>query len=142
VLGHEISHNVCHHAAESMSTSILQWGAIVITGLLEYWDQGVVDYGLLPISTFAFVYPRSRRQESEADQIGLRLMAQACYDPREAERFWSRMDQADKFSVPTFMSTHPSNEQRIRQIHHWMGDAMDRYKNSGCGSTSEICKDN
>jgi predicted Zn-dependent protease len=136
VLGHEISHNICHHAAESMSTGFIRIGTLAIAFVLA----GYIDYSWLILSDLAFSKPRSRTQESEADHIGLQLMALACFDPREAEQFWGRMEQTNKMNIPTFMSTHPSNEQRITQIHQWMPDALNKYDNSNCGRTSELCK--
>lgn len=60
--------------------------------------------------------PNSRRSESEADYIGVRLMSRACYDPRESTRMWERMSEAEKSSsrIPGFLSTHPPNKKRIK----------------------------
>jgi Zn-dependent protease with chaperone function len=52
--------------------------------------------------------PGNRQQESEADHVGLMLMAQACYDPKEAPRFWERMEKANELAPPEWLSTHPS----------------------------------
>jgi metalloendopeptidase OMA1, mitochondrial len=74
--------------------------------------------------------PWGRKQESEADHIGLVLMAKAGYDPHAARELWVRMAAAAKGSSrpPEFLSTHPSEETRIRQIEEWMPEAMRYYK--------------
>jgi predicted Zn-dependent protease len=75
------------------------------------------------------VLPFSRRQEYEADQIGLVLMAKAGYDPREAEGFFQRMMSAsDKPSPPEFLSTHPADQARIEAIKKMIPGAMQYYR--------------
>ena len=72
--------------------------------------------------------PFSRKQESEADHIGLLYMARAGYDPREAIAFWQRMDeQLGKGSPPAFLSDHPSHNTRIGQLQTWMPEAQKEY---------------
>jgi len=82
--------------------------------------------------------PFNRAQESEADYIGLRLMAQAGYDPHEAVAFWERMSGCPRnmigklcfrsgAGVPEFLSTHPSEETRIKNIERWIPEAMHYY---------------
>ena len=86
--------------------------------------------------------PFDRRQESEADFIGLRLMAEAGYDPREAVAFWERMSGCPRAminklcfrsqqAIPEFLSTHPSDVTRINQIEAWIPDAMKHYHPAG-----------
>jgi predicted Zn-dependent protease len=75
--------------------------------------------------------PFSRHQESEADHIGLVLMAQAGYDPNEAVPFWQRMSSGKTGSAPPeFLSTHPSGATRIRQLQQWMPEALQHYSPS------------
>jgi metalloendopeptidase OMA1, mitochondrial len=89
--------------------------------------------------------PFNRTQESEADHIGLRLMAQAGYDPREAVPFWERMSGCPKQmigklcfrsqqAVPEFLSTHPSDLTRINQIEAWLPEALRYYRGPGGGA--------
>jgi predicted Zn-dependent protease len=134
VLSHEIAHNVCHHAAEQMSSSLttsLMWaGTLLLIGIPDIWTLLATDYML----SIAFRLPRSREMESEADQVGLRLMALSCYDPRAATTFWQRMEQAQLLKPPEFMSTHPSGETRIRQLGGWMEDAYKSYGEQNCPS--------
>ena len=72
----------------------------------------------------------SREHESEADHMGLLLMAAAGYDPHDAIKFWERMQSATKSNggTPEFMSTHPSHETRIRDLNGWLPDAEPLYK--------------
>lgn len=70
--------------------------------------------------------------ETEADHIGLLLMAQACFDPREATHLWERMSAAGHSGDPQFMSTHPTNENRIKRIRGWLDKALEKQKTSDC----------
>jgi predicted Zn-dependent protease len=89
--------------------------------------------------------PFNRKQESEADYIGLRLMSQAGYDPREAVPFWERMSGCPKQmigklcfrsqqAIPEFLSTHPSDLTRINQIEAWIPEALQYYRGPGGGA--------
>ncbi len=111
VLGHEIAHNLADHVGERMSSSIgtnlLMWSMIILSApfgglplLMQVFGWGVMD--------IAFGMPMGRRQESEADYIGLMMMAEACYDPREAVNFWARMEKEQQAQPPEWLSTHPS----------------------------------
>ena len=74
--------------------------------------------------------PFSRKQEAEADRIGLIYMAKAGYDPREAILFWERMGAAGRGAPPEFLSTHPGYRTRIKNLRRWMPEAMEYYENS------------
>lgn len=77
--------------------------------------------------------PFSRRCESEADYIGLILMARACYEPRAAISVWQRMSQVESnLKVPTFLSTHPASSKRIQQLTKWLPEAEREFERSGC----------
>ncbi|CAG8454885.1 6436_t:CDS:2 [Racocetra fulgida] len=76
--------------------------------------------------------PFSRKCESEADYIGLLLMAQACYNPEEAIKMWKRMSKAEKVAPPQFLSTHPNHEARIKKINEWMPEALQKRAESDC----------
>ncbi|KZT52788.1 hypothetical protein CALCODRAFT_76962 [Calocera cornea HHB12733] len=115
VLGHEIAHQVVRHGAERMS----QMKALMILGWIIDFAIGI-DVGITRSALTLFLQlPNSRAQESEADRIGLRLMAQACFDPREASQVWVRMTEMEKkqaggwLSGVDFISTHPSSVKRI-----------------------------
>jgi predicted Zn-dependent protease len=94
--------------------------------------------GLLSAYGVGVALPFSRVQESEADYIGLRLMAQAGYDPHESIAFWERMSGCPRnmigklcfrsgAGVPEFLSTHPSEETRIKNLERWIPQAMQYY---------------
>ena len=85
----------------------------------------------------------SRKHESEADHVGLLMMAAAGYDPSESIRFWKRMTEATSSggSPPEFMSTHPNHETRIRDLTRWLPEAMQLYNNSPTKSETRMLPD-
>lgn len=136
VLGHEIAHNVAKHSAEKVSQSyILALGFMV----LQYFFD-LPDTASNMLLTLAFERPGSRKQESEADYIGLLMMAQSCYDPSAAVSFWHRMREVEKThqAPPELMSTHPSSAHREENLQKWLPKAMDRYQMSECGGVSGL----
>jgi len=68
------------------------------------------------------------------------MMAEACYDPREALAFWDRMRRSEKFAPPQFLSTHPSNYNRMDHIRQWLPEATAKYDDAGCGSVRRYAK--
>jgi predicted Zn-dependent protease len=132
VLGHEIAHNVAHHAAERMSKSNILLGVVMAGFLLIGIDPGIGNL----LTEFAFTRPGSRSQESEADYIGLLMMAESCYRPEAAMDLWARMEEAEggQNAPPQFMSTHPSNHNRLEQIRGWMPEAEAKRDGSECSS--------
>ena len=144
VMGHEIAHALQRHGVERMSRSIIdqiaQLGAIGAAAAGH--SSGGAIQGLLGAYGVNVSLPFNRKQESEADYIGLRLMSQAGYDPREAVPFWERMSgcprqMIDKLcfrsqhAIPEFLSTHPSDVTRINQLETWMPEAMRYYQAAG-----------
>ena len=133
VMGHEVAHALARHGAERMSQSmgaqligqVLSAGVgLVNPGYTEAFSQA---YGLGV--NMAVILPWGRAQESEADHIGLILMAKAGYDPSVAVGFWERMSKLQQGGKPPeFLSTHPSDETRIAQIKQWVPEAMTYYK--------------
>jgi predicted Zn-dependent protease len=110
VLGHEIAHNLAEHVGERMSSQIgvnmLLYSLIFLTGGIAILGTSFFGGYVLDL---LFSRPMGRRQESEADYIGLMMMAEACYDPREALGFWRRMEKMHVGNEPPeWMSTHPS----------------------------------
>lgn len=120
VVGHEIGHLQADHAQERMNAQVAkQWGLRLVALLLQIGDieyaaeiaaaLGLgVEYGL--------VLPYSRRQELEADRLGLVTMAAARFDPREAVDLWQRMEAVSGPRVPEFLATHPTPRSRIEAI--------------------------
>jgi predicted Zn-dependent protease len=109
VLGHEIAHNLAEHVGERMSAQIginfLLWSLIFLTGGIALLGTSYVGLAALDL---VYSRPMERSQESEADYIGLMMMAEACYDPRAALRFWQRMEKMRGEEPPEWLSTHPS----------------------------------
>jgi predicted Zn-dependent protease len=136
VMGHEISHALARHGAERMSQAQLAnvGGAAlsIATGnaspAAAYAFQQAYGVGV----GVGILLPYSRKQESEADHIGLILMAKAGYDPRRAVDFWQRMSKAagsDKQSgLAKYLSTHPADDQRIKDIQSWIPEALKYYQ--------------
>ncbi len=133
VLGHEISHAIAHHGAERISQSLLiQTGLAATQIALANRDPATMRQVTSLLGAGAAVgvmLPWSRAQESEADHLGLIFMAKAGYDPHAAVAFWQRMTQAAKGRrPPEFLSDHPSDETRVRQIEAWIPEAMGYYQ--------------
>jgi predicted Zn-dependent protease len=129
VLGHEVSHVMARHSAERISEQLsLQYGAQIVGGVLGV-DPELTKAGA-GLLVSMLLLPWGRAQESEADHLGLVYMAKAGYDPRAAREFWIRMADASKGRAkpPEFLSTHPSDETRIRQIEGWLPEAERYYQ--------------
>jgi predicted Zn-dependent protease len=132
VMAHEIGHAIARHGSERMTDQLaLQLGGAGLGALLNSDSPATKNLVLAAYgagTTVGVMLPFSRAQESEADHIGLVLMARAGYDPHEAPAFWQRMIAAEKGSAPpAFLSDHPSDEQRVKQLEAWMPDAMKNY---------------
>lgn len=132
VVSHEVSHVIARHGAERMSQSLLaQLGQEGLNIALSQASPVAVQAANMAYGVGAqvgFILPYSRVQELEADRAGLILMARAGYDPRQAVAFWQRMSsQANKAQVPVFLSTHPTDETRIKNIEKYLPEAMQYY---------------
>ena len=140
VMGHEVTHAIQRHGVERMSRGILeqvaQVGALAGAAAGKLNPQATI--GLLSAYGVGVSLPFDRAQETEADKIGLRLMAEAGYDPHEAVAFWERMSGCPRnmigklcfrsgAGIPEFLSTHPSDENRIRNIERWIPEVMKHY---------------
>jgi len=137
VIGHEIAHATARHGAERMSQGLLVQaglaaGAIAagVSGRDSASTQALLG-ALGAGATLGVILPFSRLQETEADRLGLTYMARAGYDPRAARDLWVRMAEASAKmgrSTPEWMSTHPSNASRIRDIEAMLPEALAIYK--------------
>jgi predicted Zn-dependent protease len=143
VMGHEISHAIAEHGNERMSESLvanfgIQAGQTALgvaaqsrpqqTSALLLQAAGAVLPAAYQVGR---ALPHSRGQESEADKLGLIFMAMAGYNPNEAVAFWTRMSRAGGGQKPPeFLSTHPSDARRIRDIQSQLPDAMKYYNQS------------
>ncbi|NLL14565.1 MAG: M48 family metallopeptidase [Fibrobacter sp.] len=132
VLGHEIAHAVARHGNERMSQLLLvQLGGMALSEALSEQPQLTQQLALIAFGVgtqVGVLLPYSRIQESEADRLGLIFMAMAGYDPNEAVGFWHRMEKLGGPSVPEFLSTHPSTENRMRDIRRLIPEAMKYYQ--------------
>lgn len=135
ILGHEVAHALARHAGERMSQSMLvQLGGLGLSAALgsnpQLANQVLQAYGLG--ASVGVVLPFSRSQESEADRIGLILMAKAGYDPRVSLDVWERMEKKEsgraQGAPPEFLSTHPGYETRTRQLRPWISEALKFYR--------------
>ncbi|RMH37544.1 MAG: M48 family peptidase [Nitrospirae bacterium] len=141
VMAHEIAHALQRHGAERYSRGILE--QIGQLGMLAGAAAGGINpqaaVGAMSAYGVGVALPNSRAQESEADFIGLQLMAKAGYDPREAIAFWERMSgcprkMIGKFcfrsnaAIPEFLSTHPSDVTRINQLEAWIPRVLPLYE--------------
>jgi predicted Zn-dependent protease len=132
VMGHEIAHALARHGGERMSQSLIaQYGLAAVQAGLRINNPTILQ-GIALAYGVGVELPFSRSQESEADHIGLVLMAKAGYDPRAAIPFWQRMQGGKSGQEPPeFLSTHPSGATRISQLRQWMPEALSYYQGRG-----------
>ncbi len=132
VMGHEVAHAIARHGNERMSQGMVQeLGGVALSVALsekpaETQALYMQAYGIG--TQVGVILPFSRTHESEADRLGLIFMAMAGYDPAGAPEFWKRMAAQGGQAPPEFLSTHPSNETRIRNLNKWMAEAMKYYQ--------------
>lgn len=134
VLGHEVGHALANHGNERMSQELLaNMGGMALSVALSSQPQMTQELAMAAFGAGASIgvlLPYSRLQESEADHIGLILMARAGYDPREALPFWQRMNASPGSRPPELLSTHPAPETRIANIQALIPEAMAYYRPS------------
>lgn len=135
VMGHEIAHAVAEHGNERMSQQMLaQYGATALDVALQKKPAETRGLWMTAFGVgaqYGVLLPFSRTQESEADQMGLIFMAMGGYDPNKAVEFWQRMSSLGGQKPPEFMSTHPSDETRIKDIQKHLPEALKYYKTPG-----------
>jgi metalloendopeptidase OMA1, mitochondrial len=135
VMGHEIAHALAHHGAERMyQQQVAQVGVLAAGASLGEMDPAQRQQIMVAINAGAQfgILKYSRNHESEADHMGLLMMASAGYDPAEAMKFWERMGAASRGrgQPPEFLSTHPSHATRIRDLTGWQSEAEPLYASS------------
>lgn len=135
VISHEIAHAVARHGNERMSQELVsQFGNIALNEVIKEKPDETkaifnTAYGLG--SQFGVMLPFSREHELEADKLGLIFMAMAGYDPESAIEFWQRMSSAGGAKPPEFMSTHPSDNNRINKIKAALPEVKKYYRAKG-----------
>jgi len=133
VMGHEIAHAVAEHGNERMSQGLVtQLGGMALSEAIKSKPEQTQQLWMTAFGVGAqlgVLLPYSRLQESEADHLGLIFMAMAGYDPNTAVAFWERMAKMKSGQAPPeFLSTHPSDETRIKNIKSLIPEAMQYYK--------------
>lgn len=132
VMGHEIAHALARHGAERMAQQrLLQIGQLAAAGSIMDMNpvqQRQILGALGAGAQFGILLPFSRSHESEADRMGLILMAAAGHDPKAAVRLWHRMKKATGNKVPEYASTHPSHERRIADLEGWLEEVWPLYR--------------
>jgi len=133
VMSHEVAHVLARHGGERMSQTAAV--NVVQTGVgyaLRNKEQVAKDLWMRAYgagTNYGFLLPYSRKHESEADQIGVMLMAKAGYDPAEAPRFWTRFASASKSAnPPEFLSTHPADARRASDLEKLLPQALEGYR--------------
>lgn len=145
VIGHEVGHVIANHGNERVSIGFLSQLGLV--GVQLAIDKGVKDPNYRQIATllgaggvYGLTLKFSRDQESEADMIGLNLMARAGFDPRESIQLWQNMARAGGGrQPPEWLSTHPSHSTRIQQLESRMETAMPVYSQSPYRDQASRC---
>lgn len=115
VMGHEIAHALREHGRERASEQLATAAVIGIAGAVLGASSGTVDLASV-VADLTISRPNSRTHEIEADRIGVELAARAGFDPRGAVSVWQKMARASDGEPPQFLSTHPSTENRIRDL--------------------------
>ncbi len=132
VIGHEVGHVMARHSNERLSQKT---AASQVVTLISAVSSPTTPLGQLAVSSlgigaqYGIILPFSRTHESEADIIGLDLMAKAGFDPRQSINLWQKMEQASKGKSPAeFMSTHPSHDTRIKELSEHIPAALQYYQ--------------
>lgn len=132
VMGHEVAHAIANHGRERMSQQMLeQLGLSSLSAVMGANPSAGKQLLLQAVGAGSNIgmLKFSRQDESEADHLGLIFMSLAGYDPNQAPIFWQRMsEQAGGQAPPEFLSTHPSNDTRIKDLQGWIPEAMTFYK--------------
>ena len=133
VMGHEIAHAVAKHSVERASRNVATNVVLQVTDILSGGKLSTVNrttgmntVGLL--TQMGILNPFSRKQESEADYLGIIFSSLSGYDIRETPKLWKRMKESNKGKEPPeFMSTHPSSDNRIKKLNEWMNEVTLKY---------------
>ena len=144
VMGHELAHVVAQHGNERVSEQLaaqagMTIAAIALGSSADDKNKGLILAGLGLGVQYGIILPFSRAHESEADLIGLDLMAGAGFDPRESVKLWENMSKAGA-KAPEFLSTHPSSTTRINNLNARMPRALDTYNQAQVQNRKPNCK--
>lgn len=142
VLGHEIGHVWARHGNERVSHQYIGTAGLQLASVLagEPTAEKQQILGLLGVGTQVGVLKFSRTHESEADDIGLKLMARAGFDPRQSVELWKNMAKQGGGNAPEFLSTHPATDTRIRDLQAQMDSALKLYKQAQSQGKRPNCR--
>lgn len=127
IMGHEIAHALREHGRERISQAYAQQAGMSILAAVTNMTQQTATI-LQTATNLALTLPHGRGQESEADVMGLELLARAGYNPHAAVSLWQKMGAANKNAPPAFLSTHPSSAQRISELNSKISTVMPLYQ--------------
>lgn len=128
VIGHEVAHVTQRHAVERVNQAMSTQTAAAIGGAVL--GGGVAGQGVQMAAQVALTLPYGRKQESEADTVGLVYSANAGFDPRASVQLWKNMAESNKGAPPEFLSTHPSSDTRIEDLIGELPGALVNYNNA------------
>lgn len=145
IIGHEVGHVIEHHSNERLSANkISNMGmavAAIALGASDVDNKGLWVAGLGIGVQYGVIMPYSRSHESEADIVGQDLMARSGFAPKASVHLWQNMSKLSKDAPPEFMSTHPSNETRIKQLNNHLTVSQPYYlAEKSKGNTPECVK--
>lgn len=142
VIGHEIGHVLAKHSNERVSQETMIKQGLNIIGTVTASQSILGQLGMSALglgAQYGILLPYSRNHETEADIIGMDLMAKAGFDPRESINLWQKMSSASQGQqVPELMSTHPAHETRLQELHRNLPKALQKYQQTT--STRPNCK--
>jgi predicted Zn-dependent protease len=140
VMGHEIAHALREHGRERASQAMAQQVAVGVLGAVVGAPQIAMDMAPMVLDV-TFNLPHSRQQEQEADRIGVELAARAGYDPRAAITLWEKMQKvAGSGQPPKFLSSHPSHEDRIKDLRAYAERVMPLYTAAKSGANASSAR--
>ncbi len=129
IMGHEMAHALREHSREQISRQVATQGGLSIAGAALGLSGGQMQVASL-LGDVGLALPHSRTQETEADKIGLELMARAGYNPNAAITLWQKMQKASGGRAPQFLSTHPNPENRIATLQALIPTVMPLYESN------------
>jgi predicted Zn-dependent protease len=144
VLGHEVAHVTARHANERASRASVTGAGVEVAALIlggGYSNQTRGAYEALSAgAALGVMNPFSRKQETEADVVGLEYMARAGFDPRESVELWKSMNARNEANIPEYMSTHPSGDTRIENLVSQYPKALALYNEAQANGKNPDCK--